>query len=93
MWFLFDHLEPGSFRPCYADTDSMAIATTKTARFDDSMSKEEKYRCVFDPIIRPEMRFSWEQNWKKWFVTTNTVEDGLTPGKLKCKCYFIGYKL
>ena len=22
MWYLFDHLEPGSFRPCYADTDS-----------------------------------------------------------------------
>ena len=22
MWFLFDHLEPGSFRTCYADTDS-----------------------------------------------------------------------
>ena len=22
MWFLFDHLEAGSFRTCYADTDS-----------------------------------------------------------------------
>ena len=85
MWFLFDHLEPGSFRTCYADTDSMAIATTRTAQFTENMTTEERYRAVFDPIIRPEMRTSWEQNWKKWFVTTNTIEDGLTPGKLKCK--------
>ena len=85
MWFLFDHLEPGSFRTCYADTDSMAIATTRTAQFNDDMTTEQKYRCVFDPIIRSEMRESWEQNWKTWFVTTNTIEDGLTPGKLKCE--------
>ena len=89
MWFLFDHLEPGSFRTCYADTDSMAIATTKTAQFTENMTTEERYRCVFDPIVRPEMRSSWEQNWKKWFVTTNTIEDGLYPGKLKRKFLFI----
>ena len=85
MWFLFDHFEPGSFRSCYADTDSMAIATTKTLPFTDEMTIEEKYRCVFDPIIRPDKRESWERNWKNWFVTTNTIEDGLKPGKLKCK--------
>ena len=84
MWFLFDHLEKGSFRTCYADTDSMAIATTKTLPFEEGMSTELRYRCVFDQIIRPDMRESWEENWKKWFVTTDTIEDGLTPGKLKC---------
>ena len=93
MWFLFDHLEPGSFRTCYADTDSMAIATTRTEEISDGMTIEENYRCVFDPIVRSDMRESWEQNWKKWFVTTKTVEDGLTPGKLKCKLYFISYNL
>ena len=87
MWFLFDHLEAGSFRTCYADTDSMAIATTRTAQFTEKMSTEERYRCVFDPIVRPEKRQSWKANWKKWFVTTNTIEDGLTPGKLKCKLF------
>ena len=85
MWFLFDHLEPGSFRTVYADTDSMAIATTKTALFKDNMSTEERYRCVFDPIVRPDMREQWESRWKDWFVTTNTIEDGLRPGKFKCK--------
>ena len=28
MYFLFDHLIPGTFVNCYADTDSMALATT-----------------------------------------------------------------
>ena len=87
MWFLFDHLEKGSFRTCYADTDSMAIATTKTIPLEDGMSTEMRYRCVFDQIIRPDMRESWEENWKKWFVTTDTIEDGLTPGKLKCNMF------
>ena len=84
MWYLFDHLEPGSFITCYADTDSMAIATTKTAALSENMTTEERYRAVFDPIVRPDKRNSWEQTWKDWFVTTNTIEDGLTPGKLKC---------
>ena len=85
MWFLYDHLQPGSFRPCYADTDSMAIATTESAHISEEMTTEERYRCVFDPIVRPDMKESWEAKWKQWFVTTNTIEDGLTPGKLKCK--------
>ena len=51
MWFLFDHLEKGSFRTCYADTDSMAIATTKTIPLEDGMSTELRYRYVFDQII------------------------------------------
>ena len=89
MWYLFDHLEKGSFKTCYADTDSMAIATTRTAEFSDDMTTEQKYRAVFDPIVRPEMRESWEATWKSWFVTTDTIEDGLTPGKLKCKLIFI----
>ena len=86
MWFLFDHLQPGSFVPCYADTDSIAIASTKTAQITETMTNEQRYRSVFDPIIRPEKRASWEANWKSWFVTTDTIEDGLKPGKLKCEC-------
>ena len=92
MWFLFDHLEPGSFRTCYADTDSMAIATTRTTEIRDSMTTEQKYRAVFDPIVRSEMVESWERNWKNWFVTTDTIEDGLTPGKLKCEKFHLNYE-
>ena len=87
MWYLFDHLEEGSFITCYADTDSMALATTKTAPITENMTTEERYRAVFDPIVRAHKRESWEQTWKTWFVTTNAIEDGLTPGKLKCKLF------
>ena len=63
----------------------MALVTSKTAELDDSMSIEERYAAVFEPIVRPDMRESWKQNWKKWFCTTGTIEENLTPGKLKCK--------
>ena len=85
MYFLHDHLIPGTFVNCYADTDSMALATTRTRPFTDDMSPEEQLRAVFDPIVKPEMRQSWEENWKSWFVTTATVEDERFPGKLKRK--------
>ena len=31
MDFLYTHLEPGSFRPTYVDTDSMCLGLSKTA--------------------------------------------------------------
>lgn len=31
MEFLYAHLETGSFRPAYADTDSMCLGLSKTA--------------------------------------------------------------
>ena len=31
MDFLYTHLEPGSFRPAYVDTDSMCLGLSKTA--------------------------------------------------------------
>ena len=71
--------------PCYADTDSIAIATTRTRDISDEMTPEQRYRAIFDPIVRPEKRSSWEANWKHWFVTSNTIEEGLKPGLLKRK--------
>ena len=49
------------------------------------MTREEEYRAIFDPIVKPEMRDSWEKTWKSWFVTTSEVEDERFPGKLKSK--------
>ena len=83
MNFLHQHLKPGSFRNCYTDTDSVCLATTATGQVTAEMSIEAKYRAIFDPIVKPEMRDSWEQNWKSWFVTTDEVEDQRFPGKLK----------
>ena len=91
MYFLYDHLVPGTFVNCYADTDSMALATTRTRPMIEGMTPEEELRCVFDPIVKPEMRESWESSWKKWFVTLATVEDERFPGKLKRKFETILY--
>ena len=62
---------------------SCCIATTETAVLRDDMNPEEKLRAVFDPIVKPDMRESWEKQWKSWFCTTNEVEDIRFPGKLK----------
>ena len=85
MVFLFDHLKKGSFRTAYADTDSMCLGLTQSKPLHANMSREEEYRAIFDPIVKPEMRDSWETNWKTWFVTTSEVEDERFPGKLKSK--------
>ena len=85
MSFLHQHLQVGSFRNTYTDTDSVCLATTMTRPTTADMSIEDKYRAIFDPIIKPEMRDSWERNWKSWFVTTDQIEDIRFPGKLKGK--------
>ena len=85
MMFLYDHLQKGSFRTAYADTDSMCLGLTRTQPLRADMTREEQYRAIFDPIVKPEMRESWEQKWKDWFVTTKEVEDERFSGKLKSK--------
>ena len=85
MFFLKDHLVPGTFEPCYADTDSMAIVTCRTRELRLDMTPEEEMTAVFDPILQPEKRQSWYENWSKWFVLTRETEDEKFPGKLKCK--------
>ena len=87
MFFMFNHLEPGSFRTVYADTDSMCLALTKSRPVQND-SEEEKYRALFDPIVKPEMRESWEANWKDWICTTTDTIDIRKPGKLKCEFIF-----
>lgn len=88
MVFLYDHLKKGSFRTAYADTDSMCLGLTQSKPLHANMSREEEYRAIFDPIVKPNMRDSWEENWKTWFVTTSEVEDERFPGKLKSKIPF-----
>ena len=46
MEFLYQHLNPGSFRPAYADTDSMCIGLSQTAIPKDG-SSESYYRYHF----------------------------------------------
>ena len=85
MFFLKDNLIPGTFTPCYCDTDSMTIATCRTGELRADMTPEEELRAVFDPILRPERRQHWYDNWSKWFVLTREVEDEKFPGRFKSK--------
>ena len=64
MEYLRRHLKPGCFRPAYCDTDSMAIGIAGAASSSEGMTLEDKYRVVFDPVIRPEMKESWEATFK-----------------------------
>ena len=63
----------------------MALATTKTRALCPEMTIEERYKAVFEPIVRPDMKDHWDKTWKTWFCTTGTIEENLTPGKLKRK--------
>ena len=83
MYWFYDHVQSGSFRTCYADTDSMCLALTQTDHLKMGGNEEMFYRGLFDPIVRPEKRQSWESSWKDWFVTTNDIHDIRKPGKLK----------
>ena len=103
MLFLYSHLKPGSFLNSYADTDSICLGLSRTKPIPENATLEEYYRCLFDPLVRPEMLESWEAKWKSWICTTEAVEDQRKPGKLKRefglskghfialspKCYFV----
>ena len=80
---------PGSFRPAYADTDSMCLGLSRTKPISEDATLEEYYRSLFDPLVRPEMRQSWESKWKDWICTTNAVEDQRKPGKFKSKFHTV----
>ena len=85
MYWLEAHLEEGAFKTCYADTDSMALALTRSGPETDD--PEGSLRSLFDPIVKPSMKESWEATWKSWFVTTNEIWDIRKPGKLKGNFY------
>ena len=93
MFYLRDHLLPGSFRPSYADTDSMCLGLSRSRPIPENATPKEFYRCLFDPLVRPEKRESWESTWGDWFVTTNEVEDQRKPGKLKSKIHISSNKI
>ena len=84
MYFLEMHLMDGSFKTCYADTDSMALALTKTD--DRKNSLKDRLKGMFDPIVKPSMKSSWDSKWENWFVSTEETWDIRRPGKLKGSC-------
>ena len=87
VYYLYEHLEPGSFILTYSDTDSIGICLTDTDIFRLNQSDELKNKigAIFDPLIRPEKKESWKNTYGDWFVVNDTVENSLKPGLLKCK--------
>lgn len=83
VYFLFDHLVEGSYRLCYADTDSIAIATTLTTRSSVKPTRFEEMQSIFLPMVKPDKLSSWKSQWKAWFVLDDSVEELRYPGKLK----------
>ena len=72
----------------------MCLALTHTANAENS-TRESSLRALFDPIVKEEMKSSWEANWKTWFVTEDrkidlhaAIRDERTPGKLKVEFEF-----
>ena len=87
MWYLYDHLQPGSFKPIYADTDSMCLALSRS-RFGNTDDLEDLHRGLYEPIVKEEMRDSWNKSFKEWFVTTRDARDEKRPGKWKRKSQY-----
>ena len=64
--------------------DSIAIATTKTIPYVGD-NRETRMRSIFEPIIAPQMKQRFFDQWHKWFVLTDEVKDLRQPGLLKSK--------
>lgn len=69
------------------NVDSLCLATTQTKPFDDNVTVEDKIKCIFQPILKPDMIESWNKSWKNFFVTEDTVEDKRCPGKMKRRAF------
>ena len=82
MEYLRIHLKPGTFRPAYCDTDSMAIGIAGAADTCADMSTEDQYRVIFDPVVRPEMKSSWEKSFKVNHLFLINFKTNYSPGLL-----------
>ena len=70
------------------DTDSLAIASTKTGRIDldskgDPICRRQQMESIFLPIVKPGKIEEFKKVWDKWLVLTNRIEDEKRPGLLK----------
>nr|AAT47865.1 hypothetical protein 008-24 [Oikopleura dioica] len=79
---VFKYFEEGSYKLVYCDTDSIAIATTRT---EDSgrTGRRASMEDTFFPIIKKGMLDDFKRIWGNWFVLTDEVRDEKTPGLLK----------
>ena len=90
IYFLEEHLEPGGFKILYLDTDSIFLALTKTLDMPENFEGNYfgTWRAAFSRIVKNNMKLSWEENSKKWFVLDQTVESKRKPGIFDFHVYF-----
>ena len=55
---------------------------TRTAKFDPK-NRREKMRAIFEPMLQSSKKESFFNEWDKWFVLTDTIDDLRKPGLLK----------
>ena len=92
VYYIDDHLIPGSFHLTYSDTDSIGIALSNTnlEAYNAATKLNEKIDALFNKIIKPEKKKSWQATYTNWFVVNESVENQLKPGLLKSKSDQIG---
>ncbi|CAG5101507.1 Oidioi.mRNA.OKI2018_I69.YSR.g17157.t1.cds [Oikopleura dioica] len=79
---VFEFFEPGSYKLCYCDTDSIAIATTRSAK-SGRTTRLGKSEDTFFPIVKEGRLEEFKKVWTKWFVLDDTTRTEKTPGLLK----------
>ena len=83
IYFLEEHLIEGSYRFLYADTDSIAIGSSKTEIIHENDSLLAKMKKVFLPIVKPNFKDKFLDRWHNYFVLDDTIEQKRMPGLLK----------
>ena len=62
----------------------MCLALSRS-EFRNTDDLEDLHRGLYEPIVKEEMRESWNKSFKEWFVTTRDARDEKKPGKWKRK--------
>ena len=81
--FLEKYLDKNAFKICYVDTDSVALATTRTRSLSGKETLEGKLRKIFLPMISPDKQENFLKEWGKEFVLKDTIQNSRTPGLMK----------
>ena len=71
-----------------SDTDSLAIATSKTGPIDldekgEPISRLQQMESIFLPIVQKDKLEEFKSVWGRWLVLSNSVYDEKKPGLLK----------
>ena len=61
---------------------------TKTWPYPDNADMETRMRCTFLPLVKPDMLNEFMQEWGKWLVLKDEIDQTKQPGLLKSNLLF-----